>query len=543
MLKWAFDTFFSGSAPSAALYPLAVLLALLLAVELLGGARDWLLCRVRLGIDFALMQATVRRLHALPAGHQRDPKVSATMTQIERGIAGLSNALHDVLTRQFPALVYLTASTVAMLLLDFRLALTVIAFAPLPALLGGWAESAQRAREQRLYEQRSSVFARFNEVLTGLVAVKTSVMEEQEKRRFLSGVRDANGLVLRGASRDVGISASRNVLMLAARMLVLGVGGMLAMRGEISLGGLIAFVGYVAGVFAPVQALVGLRATLRGAGSAIERVLTVLEAQDSLGDAPDAREVGPLCGQVEFRRVGFMYRPERPVLKDVTMSVQPGEVVTLVGPSGGGKTTLMALLQRLYDPTSGTIFIDGLDIRTIKQRSLRDQIGVVLSEGALLGASVRDNLAFGKRGATTAEIEAAARAANAHDFIMALPSGYATPIGEQGVSLTSSQAKRIAIARVLLQNTPILLLDETLPEADPEDERQVQQALARLIHGRTAFIIAQRLSTIVAADRVAVFRDGTIAELGTHEELLAQQGYYASFVLCTLHGRDSTAAA
>jgi ATP-binding cassette subfamily B protein len=282
---------------------------------------------------------------------------------------------------------------------------------------------------------------------------------------------------------------------------------------------------------------------LRRAAVSVEAVLSILEAQDSLGDAPGAHEAEGILGEVEFDAVSFGYRPERSILKDVSLSVRAGEMVALVGPSGTGKSTLMSLLQRLYDPSAGSIRIDGRDIREFKQRSLRFQIGVVLQEGSLFSDSVRDNIAFGKPHATQEEIEAAARAANAHEFIVKLPQGYDTPVGERGSKLSGGERQRIAIARALLKDAPILVLDEATSALDAESEELVQSALARLSAGRTTFVIAHRLSTVTSADRIVVMRDGGIEAIGDHELLMRQNGYYAGLVKRQLRGLAADAAA
>jgi ATP-binding cassette, subfamily B, bacterial len=536
VMKLLFDAFLAGGGYSKPLWPFAALVCMLASAELLHATRDRLVWRIRLGIDFSLMQATVERLHSLPLAYHKDQSVGATMTKIERGIAGCMAAFSEVVTRLFPALVYLSVSLVVMLRLEWRLSLAVIAFAPLPAVLGAWAAREQTAREKGLLERWTRVFSRFHEVLTGIVVVKSFVMEEQEKRRFLGGVSEANRMLLRGVERDTKISAAKNYLTASARLVALALGGLLVMRGEITLGTLVAFMSYLVGVFAPVQTLTGMYQTVRRASVSLDSVLSILDAQDSIGDGPDARDAGVIRGDVEFKNVSFRYRADHPVLQDISLQVRAGERIAFVGPSGGGKTTLTALLQRLYDPTGGSICIDGLDIRSYKQRSLRDQIGVVLQEGSLFSDTVRDNIAFGRPSATAAEIEAAARAANAHEFIIKLPQGYDTPVGERGERLSGGERKRIAIARALLKDAPILVLDEATTALDADSEEQVQQALSRLTAGRTTFVIAHQLSTITSADRIVVFRDGSIAELGTHDQLLRQNGYYASLVRKQMRG-------
>jgi ATP-binding cassette, subfamily B, bacterial len=530
LLKYGFDAMLERTSLLRPLPYLGLLAALLISGELLSAWQNRLVWRLRLGLDFSLMQTAVEQLHALPLSYHREQSVAATMTQIERGIAGTMNAFSELTLRLLPALVYLTVSLFVMYRLEWHLALAVSLVAPWPALLGARAAPEQMARERSLLERWTRLFGRFNEVLTGILVVKSYVMEEQEKRRFLGGVADANTLVLQGVRLDTRTQAYKNLLSALARLCALGVGGVLVMRDEITLGTLLAFVSYLGGVLQPVQALTGMYQTLRRASVSLDAVLQVIDAQVCLVDAPDAREAERLQGAVEFRDLSFGYRPERAVLRDINLSVSPGEKLALVGASGAGKTTLMCLLQRLYDPEHGAIRIDGQDIRCFTQRSLRAQIGVVLQEGSLFSDSVRDNIAFGKPGASQAEIEAAARAAHAHEFILTLPCGYDTPIGERGCKLSGGERQRIAIARALLKDAPILVLDEATSALDAESEELVQAALAELTRGRTTFIIAHRLATIVTADRIAVFREGRVLEIGSHADLMRANAYYASLI-------------
>ena len=366
VLKQLFDGLSASASLRGAALALLLLAAILLGGELLQNVLEWLVWRVRLALDYALMQATIERLHSLPLAYHREQSVGATMTKIERGIQGCMTAFSDVVVKLAPALIYLVVSVVVMLRLEWRLSLAVMLFTPLPAIVSARAAKEQTAREQGLLARWTKVFARFNEVLAGIVVVKSFTMEEREKRRFLGGVRDANGLVLRGVATDAKNNARKNVLMVLARLLALGVGGVLVMRREITLGTLVAFVSYLGGVIHPLQTLTGLYQTLRRATVSLDALLSILQAQDSLGDDPEAYAPAPFRGAIEFERVSFQYRPGAPLLHDIELRVRPGELVALVGPSGTGKTTLMALLQRLYDPSAGSIRIDGQDIRKFK---------------------------------------------------------------------------------------------------------------------------------------------------------------------------------
>ncbi|MEA2750790.1 MAG: hypothetical protein QOI41_4933 [Myxococcales bacterium] len=532
LFKLVFDAFAVGrSAATTAAMLVGALVAMLLAREALNGVLDCAIWRVRIGVGYDMMRATVERLHALPLAHHREQGVGAVMTKIERGISGSVAAFSEAAFHFVPAVVYLAISIVVMIRLDWRLSLVVIAFAPLPALLGTRAAKEQTTRERDLMRRWTSIFSRFNEALSGIAVVKSFVKEEDEKRRFLGGVSAANDVVLRGVVTDAKVTAAKNASMALARIAAIAFGGFLVVRNEVTLGTLVAFLGYVTGVFTPVQSLTGMYQTSRKGAVALETLNEVLGAEDALGDADDARDVdGPLIGDVRFEDVAFAYRAGTPVLRGVSLHARPGETIALVGGSGSGKSTLMALLQRLYAPDAGTIWLDGTDIRVLRQRSVRKQIAVVLQEAWLFDDSVYDNIAFGRPSATREEIEAAAKAANAHDFIMMLPGSYDSRVGERGCKLSGGQRQRIAIARALLKDAPILILDEATSALDAESEDAVREAIVRLTRGRTTFVIAHRLTTITEADRVVVLDDGAIVESGTHDHLLRSGGRYAELV-------------
>ena len=529
-VKHLFDRLLGATGARHVLVPIVVLGVVLLTRELFAAALERLVWRVRLDANFALLSAAVDRLHTLPLSYHRNRGVGATMTRLDRGISGATAAFSDLLVQLLPSLAYLVLSLVVMFDLEWRLALSVLILAPLPAIVGAHAAREQVSRERRFLSRWTRAFARFNEVLNGIVVVKSFAMEDREKRRFLRGVSEANAIAIEGVRTDSRTTAAKNAAMALARLCALGPGGYLVLTHQVGVGTLLAFVGYLSGLFQPVQTLTGTYQTLKRASVSLESVITVLDTEDTLGDAPSARDAGPITGHVEFRDVGFEYRKGKRVLDGVSFSAKPGEVVALVGPSGAGKSTLMALLQRLYDPSRGSILIDGHDVRTFKQRSLRQRIGVVMQEAMLFSDSVRNNIAFGAPDATESQIQRAARAANAHHFIERLPQAYETHVGERGNKLSSGERQRIAIARALLKDAPILVLDEATSSLDAESEAEVKDALSRLTRGRTTFVVAHRLSTVVAADRIVVLKDGGVEAIGTHEELERTNGYYASLV-------------
>ncbi|MBI5492068.1 MAG: ABC transporter ATP-binding protein [Deltaproteobacteria bacterium] len=521
---------------------IVTLVALNLAREAIGGVSNWLTWKVRLAVNSSLLEATVGKLHALPLQYHREETVGGTMTKLDRGINGFVGALSDIAFNAFPGVIYLVISIAVMFRLDLRLSLIVLFFAPLPALIGMLAAKEQTGRDRALLERWTNIFSRFNEVLSGILTVKSFATEEEEKSRFMSGVRSANSLVLRGVGIDTGVGAAKNIVGILARVAALAAGGYLAIEGEITAGTLVAFLGYAGGIFGPVQGLTGVYQTLRRATVSLEIIFSILDAEDGLDDAPHATALKELRGEVVFDRVSFSYKRGNPVLESIDMRISPGETVALVGPSGAGKTTMTALIQRFYDPLSGSVRIDGVDLRDLEQRSLRRRIGAVSQDALLFNDTVRSNIAYGSPHVGLNDVAEAAKAANAHRFIMRLPRGYDTVIGERGNLLSAGERQRLTIARALIKDPPILILDEATSSLDAESESLVQEAFSRLIRGRTTFVIAHRLSTVIGADRILVLKDGRIIEAGSHSELLKAKGYYALLVRNQAGGLITSAA-
>jgi ATP-binding cassette subfamily B protein len=530
LLKALFDAL-GGDEPLAGLMFAVASLAGLAAVR---HAVDWGLAnlqwRVRFRINYHMQRSVVDRLYSLPLSFHRDEAVGSLATRMDRGIQGFSNAVWSLAAGTLPSIVYLVMSMAVMITLEWRLFLLVLLFVPWPVLLGAWASSEQTRRERVLLDRWSRIYSRLHEALAGIATVKAFTREAAERRRFMRGVNEANKVVVRGVTRDTTIGTLNQLIASCARISTVAVGGFLVLQDQATIGTVVAFLGYVSGLFGPVQGLTGIYQTVRRASVALETLLEILDAEDPLQDDPAAHRIDRVRGAIEFRDVCFGYREGRCVLHGIDLRVNPGETIALVGPSGAGKSTLMALLQRLDDPSSGVILVDGADLRSIHRKSYRRHVGVVLQDTWLFNDSVQNNIAYGQPQASADAVEAAARAANAHDFIQELPQGYHTPVGERGGHLSAGQRQRIAIARALLKDPTILILDEPTSALDAESESIVQEALERLMRGRTTFVIAHRLATIVGADRIVVLRSGRIHEIGAHEQLVRAGGYYASLV-------------
>ncbi len=531
VIKSVFDELTARQRESILILSVAALAGFALLRELMDATANWLTWRTRIGLQYALLEAAIGKLHKMPLRMQRSEGVGAIMTRLDRSIQGFTNAVSLILFNVLPSVIFLAIAIVIMFSLDWRLALIVLVFAPMPALIAVRAGPEQTNRERTLLDRWAHIYSRFNEVLSGIVVVRSFAMEDAEKKRFLGDVWKANQVVIRGVATDAGYGAASNLAIAVARVGAISLGAYLVLRGQITVGTVVAFLGYVGGLFAPLQGLSGIYSTMRKSAVSLDELFGILNVQEHLGDSPGATELGVVEGDIRFEQVQFRYEQNgRPLIDGVSLHVAAGQTVAIVGPSGSGKTTLMALLMRFYDPQRGRITIDGRDLRTIRQSSLRRQIGVVLQDPLLFNDTVRANIAYGRPEADEHEIIAAARAAHADRFIERLPDRYETFVGERGGLLSVGERQRITIARALLKDPPILVLDEATSALDAESEEAVQQALETLMKHRTTFIIAHRLATVVSADRIVVLKEGRVLETGSHAELMRANGYYASLV-------------
>ncbi|MTW88087.1 ATP-binding cassette domain-containing protein [Virgibacillus dakarensis] len=386
-------------------------------------------------------------------------------------------------------------------------------------------------RLRRLTRDRSQALAEvqghLHERVQGIPVTRSFALEDYEQTQF--DKRNANFLdrALRHTDWNAKTFAVTNTITDLAPLLVIAFAGYQVINGNLTMGTMVAFVGYMERVYSPLRRLVNSSTTLTQSVASIDRVFEFLNEKYDITDKPDAKKLGRVEGTVDIENVSFQYDAEEaPVLKDVTLHVKKGETIAFVGMSGGGKSTLISLIPRFYDVNTGSIKVDGIDIRDVKARSLRDNIGMVLQDNTLFSESIAMNIRMGHPEATDEEVVAAAKAANADVFIRDLPQGYDTLVGERGVKLSGGQKQRIAIARVFLKNPPILIFDEATSALDLESEHTIQEAVEKLASDRTTFIVAHRLATITHADRIVVIEHGEIIEIGSHEELMKLQGSY-----------------
>jgi ATP-binding cassette subfamily B protein len=447
-------------------------------------------------------------------------RVTSDLDAVQGFVAsGLLGALISSLT--------LVGMVGVMLFLNWRFTLIALSVAPvLFVVVYSYTRRIKKAaREVR--KKEGEIVSVIEEVISSIRVVKAFAREDYEQRRLEEQSLEGVEMALRARSLKAKLSPLVEIIVACGTCLVLWFGARMVLAGSLREGDLIVFIWYLGKMYKPMQELSKMTDTFSKAAVGYERIKEVLETEGQVKDLPNARPAPRLKGQIEFQDVTFAYDAQRPVLNNVSFSIQPGQTAALVGPTGAGKTTIISLIPRFYDPSSGRITIDGRDVRAFTQKSLRQQISFVLQETVLFHAPVWHNIAYGKPDATRSEILRAAEQANAHEFIEKMPEGYDTIVGERGMTLSGGQRQRIAIARAIIRNTPILILDEPSSGLDAASEKLVFEALDRLMEGKTAIVIAHRLSTIQRADVIFVVDEGRIVESGRHDDLIRSGGLYA----------------
>jgi ATP-binding cassette subfamily B protein len=448
------------------------------------------------------------------------------MSRITNDTEAINRVLSNGLVQLASNLLQLVGILIAMFVLSWQLALGSLIVLPLTMIVTGLITSRSRVAFRSVQHNLGGLNAYAEENIAGVRVVQIFA-REQETIDYFKKVNEQN--------RDAGIEAEKITALLHPLMTVMstvaiaviaGLGGWLAIMGVVSVGVIVAYLAYIRQFFHPLRSLAQLYNQLQSGLAGAERIFEVMDANATVFDKPDAIPMDRIRGQVEFENVTFAYEEGKPVVQDVNMIAEPGQTIALVGPTGAGKTTIINLLGRFYDVQEGTIRVDGLDIRDVQQATLRRQLGIVLQDSYLFSGTVMENIRYGRLDATNDEVLEAAKLANADQFISRLPQGYETEVSEQGSNFSEGQRQLLAIARAVLADPAILILDEATSSVDTRTEMQIQDALLRLMEGRTAFVIAHRLSTIREADQVLVIHDHRIIERGTHEELIDQGGFY-----------------
>ncbi|MBK6709357.1 MAG: ABC transporter ATP-binding protein [Chloroflexi bacterium] len=462
-------------------------------------------------------------LQSLSLKYFTDNRTGEIVSRVTNDVILLQTAVTDNLVALLRQAITLVGAAILLFVLDWRLTVIILLGIPFVTLTMVWLGRKIRRASTAVQDALAQGANVLEETISGVRIVKSFAREEYEIGRFSARVTDIFDAAMRRAKIGAVLGPVIGFMAFGSITITLWFGSYEVIQGRLTAGDLVAYLIYTMLVAAPIASLAGLYAQFQAAIGATERLFDLLDTESDIVSPPDAPMLPAVQGEVVFADVSFAYSTAVAVLRSVSFTARPGQVIALVGPSGAGKSTLVSLIPRFWDVDNGRVTIDGHDIREVNLRSLREQIGIVPQETTLFSDTVYNNIRYGKLDATREEVEAAARAANAHDFILNdLAEGYDTPVGERGVKLSGGQRQRVAIARAVLKDPRILILDEATSSLDSESESLVQEALERLMEGRTSFVIAHRLSTVVNADWVLVLEAGQIVEQGTHADLLAQ---------------------
>jgi subfamily B ATP-binding cassette protein MsbA len=489
--------------------------------------RGFIMARLGQALIFDMRNDVYRHLQKLSLKYYEENKTGDIMSRVINDVNSLQSVIIGpviTLLSDMLRLVYILYFCISW---DWRLTLLSLAIGPILLVATAWFGVYMRKTYRLIRRKIGELNALLQDNLSGIRIIKGFAREDYEYGRFESKSDENRRLNVRIARLMTLFSSGLRVLTQAGSLLVLGYGGIKVLKGTISPGMFITFLRYIPMLYGPIMGLTRFYTSIQSALASVERVFEVLDTEPDIADKKDAIKLPVIRGEVEFKDVSFCYSDDVEVLKDINLKVSPGQMIAFVGPSGAGKTTAVNLVPRFYDPVKGDILVDGHNLKDIKIKSLREQMGIVLQEPFLFNDTLKSNIAYGKLGATDDEIIHAAVAANAHDFIKELPNGYETIIGERGIKLSGGQRQRVSVARAILANPRILILDEATSSVDTETEKLIQDAIQRLVKDRTTFVIAHRLSTIHNADLIIVLEKGCVVEMGRHDELLANEGLYS----------------
>ena len=474
-----------------------------------------------------LRRTLYHHIHRLSLAEHDEKRTGDLISRVTSDIEAIQDFITTALLGILTNVLTLLGIIGVMLYLNWRFTLISLSIAPVLFLVVYMFTRRIKKASRDVRKKESELVSIVEEVFSSIRVVIAFAREDYEERRFESQSLENVEMSLLARSIKTKLSPIVEIIVATGTCLVLGYGARLVLAGQLTAGALVVFLLYLGKMYKPMRDLSKMTDTVSKAMVGFERIREVLETESGMRDLPGARRAARFKGKIEFDKVSFGYNQDQLILKDVSFEIEPGQIAAIVGPTGGGKTTIISLVARFYDPVSGEVKIDGTNIRNFTMKSLRQQISFVLQETLLFHAPVWQNIAYGRPEANRAEIIRAAKLANAHEFIDEMPEGYDTMVGERGVTLSGGQRQRIAIARAVIRNTPILILDEPTSGLDAVSEQAVFEAMGRLMEGKTSIVIAHHLATIRRAQMIFVVQDNTLVERGTHAELLAAGGLYS----------------
>jgi len=527
-----------------ALLSFAALAVLVIAIAgaLSSYAEKYLTTSVGQWVMHDLRRTLYHHIQRLSLSYHDKKRTGDLISTVTSDIDSIQDVISNVLLGVVVNIMTLLGMIAVMFYLNWRFTLIALSVAPALALVvySFTRRIKQASREVR--KKEGEVVSILEEVLSSIRVVKAFTREDYEQRRFERQSEESVEMALKARGVKAKLAPIVQVIVAGGTCVVLWYGTRLVLSGQLTSGSLLVFLLYLGKMYKPMRELSKMTDTISKAVVGFERIQEVLDTERLVRNLRGSRNAPRFKGQIEFDHVYFAYEDGNPILKDLNLNIKPGQVAALVGPTGAGKTTIVSLIPRFYDPTAGTVKIDGTDVRKFKIKSVRQQISFVLQESLLFRATIRQNIAYGRPEAKREEIVEAAKLANAHEFIEKLPQGYDTMVGERGETLSGGQRQRIAIARAVIRNAPILILDEPSSGLDAVSEELVFDALTRLMEGKTSIVIAHRLSTIRRADVIFVIDKGAVVESGTHEELLAHGGLYSEFYEIQFRDQESEMA-
>jgi ATP-binding cassette subfamily B protein len=485
-----------------------------------------------------LRRVLYSHIQRLSLSYHDQKRTGDLISRVTSDIDAVQNLISNVLLGILVNILTLVGMVAVMFYLNWAFTLIALMVAPGLFLAVFYFTHRIKKASRAMRRKEGEVVSVLEEVLSSIRVVKAFAREDYEQKRFEQESRESVEAALQARNVKAKLPPIVEIIVACGTCLVLWYGARLVLSGGLTPGELLVFLLYLGKMYKPMRELSKMTDTISKASIGWERIREVLENEMQVRDMPGAKRAPRFKGKIEFDHVSFSYNETQPILKDLSLKIEPGQLAALVGPTGAGKTTIVSLLPRFYDLTSGEIKIDGHDVRKFKQKSLREQISFVLQESLLFRATVWQNIAYGKPEATREEIISAAKLANADEFIVKMTDGYDTMIGERGVTLSGGQRQRITIARAIIRNAPILIMDEPSAGLDAESEKLVFDALGHLMEGRTSIVIAHRLATVIRADVIFVINEGRVVEQGTHAELLAQDGLYSRLYELQFRGEE-----